>query len=296
MRTSKKLRGRPKTTGVGTLVGVRLLAGALGRLDTWVSKQKDKPSRPEAIRRLVEVGLKAKRPERFYTTMTVPERIELARSKMTRVIDHLLNLMEVHANNEIITYSPLLASQIPASHAAKAFNVVQHSLHCFELVRLCALWDGIDQEKENIPTVVGLIDDPNIIELLVQECISHWAKLEDGDPDATFRNKEGEKTRTALVSAIADSMAIRSSDKLLSILNVRDKSLAHSLSTTHRERAGPVAAAKYGYERDLLSNSISIVKALYLGVNGADFDLESSQRRNRRNAKSLWEGCTFQIK
>jgi hypothetical protein len=173
---------------------------------------------------------------------------------------------------------------------------VQHSLHCFELVRLCALWDGIERDKENITTVVGLIDDPKIIELLVQECISHWARLEDEYPDASFRNKEGEKTRSALESAIANSNAIRSSDKLVSIMNVRDKSLAHSLSATYREKAGPVAAAKYGYERDLLVSSISIVKALYLGVNGADFDLETSLARNKRNAKSLWEGCIFDIK
>jgi hypothetical protein len=29
-------------------------------LDAWIAKQKPKPSRPEAIRRLVELGLKAK--------------------------------------------------------------------------------------------------------------------------------------------------------------------------------------------------------------------------------------------
>jgi hypothetical protein len=29
-------------------------------LDEWIAKQKPRPSRPEAIRRLVELGLKAK--------------------------------------------------------------------------------------------------------------------------------------------------------------------------------------------------------------------------------------------
>jgi hypothetical protein len=54
-------RGRPVTTGTGTIVGVRMLDAPLAALDSWISKQKEADlSRPEAIRRLVELGLKAK--------------------------------------------------------------------------------------------------------------------------------------------------------------------------------------------------------------------------------------------
>lgn len=55
-----KKRGRPKTTGIGTLIGVRLLDQPLAAVDDWRARQDDAPSRPEAIRRLVELGLKAK--------------------------------------------------------------------------------------------------------------------------------------------------------------------------------------------------------------------------------------------
>jgi hypothetical protein len=55
---TKKRRGRPITTGKGTLIGVRLLDDPLSALDAWIEKQKDPDlSRPEAIRRLVESGL-----------------------------------------------------------------------------------------------------------------------------------------------------------------------------------------------------------------------------------------------
>ena len=58
---TKKRRGRPVTTGMGTLIGVRLLDEPLAALDAWIVKQKDIDlTRPEAIRRLVEIGLKAK--------------------------------------------------------------------------------------------------------------------------------------------------------------------------------------------------------------------------------------------
>jgi hypothetical protein len=57
----KKRRGRPVTTGKGTLIGVRLLDEPLATLDVWIARQKEQYlSRPEAIRRLVELGLKVK--------------------------------------------------------------------------------------------------------------------------------------------------------------------------------------------------------------------------------------------
>lgn len=58
---TKKGRGRPVTTGKGTLIGVRILDEPLATLDAWILKQKEPElTRPEAIRRLVEIGLKAK--------------------------------------------------------------------------------------------------------------------------------------------------------------------------------------------------------------------------------------------
>jgi hypothetical protein len=53
----QKRRG-PKPTGKGTPVQVRLLADVLAPLDDWIEGQPDpKPTRPEAIRRLVRRAL-----------------------------------------------------------------------------------------------------------------------------------------------------------------------------------------------------------------------------------------------
>jgi|EndMetStandDraft_4_1072995.scaffolds.fasta_scaffold206959_2 hypothetical protein len=55
---TKKRRGRPVTTGKGTLIGVRLLDDPLAALDGWIAEQKEPDlTRPEAIRRLIEIGL-----------------------------------------------------------------------------------------------------------------------------------------------------------------------------------------------------------------------------------------------
>jgi hypothetical protein len=58
IRAGTKKRGRPKTTGKGQQIGVRFLPPALDTIDSWIEAQPDpKPSRPEAIRRLVEKAL-----------------------------------------------------------------------------------------------------------------------------------------------------------------------------------------------------------------------------------------------
>jgi hypothetical protein len=63
---TKKRRGRPVTTGKGTLIGVRLLDEQLAALDAWIAAQEPDHiipnlSRPAAIRRLIELGLRAKK-------------------------------------------------------------------------------------------------------------------------------------------------------------------------------------------------------------------------------------------
>ena len=61
---AKRPIGRPKTTGPGTGVLVKMHDHHLDALDNWIAKQKGPElTRPEAVRRLVELGLKAKAPK-----------------------------------------------------------------------------------------------------------------------------------------------------------------------------------------------------------------------------------------
>jgi hypothetical protein len=55
----KSKRGRPPVESEA--VTVRITVDALQVIDDWRRKQDDLPGRPEAIRRLVETGLKAKK-------------------------------------------------------------------------------------------------------------------------------------------------------------------------------------------------------------------------------------------
>ncbi len=218
-----------------------------------------------------------------------PERITLAKAKMTKLIDHFLYVIELHANNSFVVFSPVLASQIPRSYAANAFKVFQRSMYQIEIVRLCAIWDGIDLDKENIPTVVALIDDGQIIEMLAEETRSQHQDRRDQQ----FADERASMARTGLRRAIADTREVLGSERLASIVNTRDKHLAHSLETTHREKKGSVQPMKYGDETKLLNASIPILESLYCWVNGTSFSFENSQAIDQRNAEALWTGCKF---
>jgi hypothetical protein len=52
--------GRP-ATGLAAVTAIRLSSDMRARVDDWAVKQDDEPNRSEAIRRLVELGLKVKK-------------------------------------------------------------------------------------------------------------------------------------------------------------------------------------------------------------------------------------------
>ena len=57
----KSKTGRPKTTGPGLQLQVRVHPPLLGQIDKWIARQKQPISRAEAIRRLVDEKLSRRR-------------------------------------------------------------------------------------------------------------------------------------------------------------------------------------------------------------------------------------------
>jgi AbiU2 len=252
----------------------------------------------------------------LFKGVSLSDRISAAKDKTNRVVDHLLYLLELHENNAIILYSSKLSSQIPTSYAANAFNVFQRGLHQFEIVRLCALWDRAEMARENIPTIIELVDHADVIEFLVEETRSHWTEQEGAiisnpsdDPELRklemeamkvsnkrFGQQQAMKERRELRKAIRDARAIMASERLTAIMNLRDKHLAHPLSHTRREqKTGPVKPMKYGDEREILRAMLPIVEKLYCWVSGKSFSFAESRKIDRKNAKALWHGCTFKV-
>jgi hypothetical protein len=60
--TPKRRRGRP-ATGKAPTRTLRLTDEFIAKVDSWAAAQEDKPGRSEAIRRLVDIGLKGDKPK-----------------------------------------------------------------------------------------------------------------------------------------------------------------------------------------------------------------------------------------
>jgi hypothetical protein len=242
------------------------------------------------------------------------ERFSKAQEKIQWMVDELIVLIELHENNDLITYSPLLSDQIPRSYAARAFNVVQESIHRYEIIRLCTFWDGVDFEKANIPTVIVLVGDRSVSGQAAKQMEDHFGNMgfsiANPHPDPAFQaqieallhedqrafgREEGAKAMRRLEDTIKSAHETAASPRLTSVRNLRDK-LAHRLKKTHAEN-GPstVNPAKYGDEKVLLQETINIVDGLHLSINGTNRDWEEVRRIARKNARALWEHCSFDI-
>src|SRR5262249_38071459 len=97
------------------------------------------------------------------------ERIARARARAHRLVDHIATLFLMHESNTLVIYSPKMSAQIPRSFAAHAFNQFQRSMHLFEIIRLCGLWDPSGTDRESIPTMVELFDEPALVEQIARE-------------------------------------------------------------------------------------------------------------------------------
>jgi hypothetical protein len=186
-------------------------------------------------------------------------------------------------------------------------------MHQIEIIRLCALWDHANPDKENIPTIIELISDDEIIELLADETRRYWSDSggsqllnpsDDSELKAIeqkaiissnmqFGNEQASKAKADLKQAIADARSTLGTSRLTTLMNLRDKHLAHNLTTTRREKREPVEPMKYGDQTALINESIPIIERLYCWINGKSFSIADSQKIDHENAESLWSGCKF---
>jgi hypothetical protein len=103
----KKKLGRPSTGGRREGVMVRLEADQFEALDAWSAQQKPVPSRPEAIRRLFELGLTVKAPAEAGTNQVRQQRArELAVDAIDKMGDSAASSEERAQRRRRLTKGP----------------------------------------------------------------------------------------------------------------------------------------------------------------------------------------------
>ena len=242
--------------------------------------------------------------------LTTSVRVQLAKSCMSKVLEHVLHLIAVQESNNIVLYTNRLGAQVSNTHAGHAFNLTRECLFRYGVVKLCAVWETNNIRAQSISTVADLIDDQNIIAELSQETFGHWANESinlndlDDDPEIArvtlqahkdsnlqFAKQQANLATSELRAAVKEVRVILDSSELRSIRQLRNKHLAHSLFETYEEKSGPIPAMKYGQEKKLMQKTIDVTDKLYCWVNGTSFDFKSSIKMRKEQAESLWHGC-----
>jgi hypothetical protein len=82
----KGRRGRKRTTGPGKQVLLRLHPPLLTNIDSWIRAQEGRPTRPEAIRRILEQALAPTEAQKSLT-LAAEKAAELAARTVEKIVD-----------------------------------------------------------------------------------------------------------------------------------------------------------------------------------------------------------------
>jgi hypothetical protein len=245
------------------------------------------------------------------------ERIGRAKVRAQKLVVHIATLFLMHESNATVIYSNKLSEQIPRSYAAHAFNQFQRSMHLFEIVRLCALWDPPGTDRESIPTIIELFNEPALIALIADDTHDFFAnEVQPADRDASidpgdaaaakawwtkdrsiFAQEAAQQVRERLTFAVDKAAEVQTSPRLKTLMDFRHASIAHNLTLPEPDMntETAIAGVRYGDESALLEDTVAVANALHHGLNRTAFDWDGSRDIARRNAAALWTNCTFDI-
>jgi hypothetical protein len=104
---TKRKRGRPKTTGKGELVGVRLQPVRLAALDRWISQQEIVRTRPEAIRHLMDLALSLNATSEPMSNKAQEKAAELASKEIDKLKVHVTDGDKQHQRKRHLIKGPM---------------------------------------------------------------------------------------------------------------------------------------------------------------------------------------------
>jgi AbiU2 len=245
-----------------------------------------------------------------FSAYPASERLALAKARADKLMHHIASLFLMHESNAVVIYSQKLSEQIPRSYAAHAFNQFQRSMHLFEIVRLCAMWDEPGNDRESIPTIIALFNEPKLIDRLVAE--AHAFHANELPPDTVdresasiwwrgdrqaFADQVAATIRGKLAFAVSKAEEVLKAPQLQALMAFRHSYIAHNLNMPDPsgDDEGSVEKPQYGDETFILDATVDVADALHRGLNRTAFDWKGSRDMARRNARALWDHCTFQI-
>jgi hypothetical protein len=160
---------------------------------------------------------------------------------------------------------------------------------------------------------VELVDSEAVIELVLQETRAQHAHVGSGtikevdEADAPhvldavkevqqkFRQEQAQRAAVELKTVIKQTRDLRKSDMMRSMRLLRDQRLAHNLVESDAQNVIEISPMKYGDERKILEQTLTIVETLYRWINSTGISFSHSREMDRKCAEGLWKACTFSV-
>src|ERR1051326_8321893 len=118
MAKKSKKRGPPRTTGPGTLVGLRCHQPFLDAVDRWRERQDDKPTRPAAILRLAKQCLSIAS-DRRTSAAAASRASNLAGKEIDRLSDQSASSDDQASRKRSLLKGPKELRGFPKAHPTK---------------------------------------------------------------------------------------------------------------------------------------------------------------------------------
>jgi len=208
------------------------------------------------------------------------EKTKKAQIRLDRVLDHLLNLIQVHEINKGIHDPNRLLPSLKSQPALAAFRTLRTGFIQYEMIRLAALWDSDNtDEYESVPTVASLVEDQQVRSQLMDIEASFWARSVDEyaddreleqlicDAENRFASERANQSDFQLGCALDKIKKIKESSQLAAVRKNRNKYFAHSLNQSRDEiRDGATPKLSLDDGRYVLDASVEVVQALLSSV------------------------------
>lgn len=245
--------------------------------------------------------------------MANDDQIQRAKQYTNKLIDLVIAAKAANENTQHAVYSSRLSGQINRSYAAHAFKELQNTLLYFSVVRACSLFDKPGSERVSLHTVIREISNKKIVRKVARQTYHYHANQGEPrkltpEPDREtrellaehwkmFTEDRGRKEEELVYRRVnvARQIVIRAERLFIKdhLRPFRDNFLAHNLADSARN--GTRISFVLGMENRAIQHAKCAVDQLHLALNGASFDWEGVEKKQRRNSSELWDNLNFEL-
>ena len=223
------------------------------------------------------------------------DRLAIASNRVEKLLDHWITILAIRESNAQMN-SLQLRKQIPKSYAANCYNYLSYSQRRYELICFTAVWDKSSEDRDSIPTIFRLINDPKVRSAIVAKAASNY---QQSTQHAAIDEYMVRRQREEIAKAKGQLMKLETLVRLISnhdtvkkIIAYRDETIAHSLSKSVSQ-VTPYQIPNAKGVWDLTEKCIVLLNSL---VRNSGFDFKGSVEMHHRNAEYFWGGLTVKVK